>query len=419
MPVVDLHHQRSQAASLLIHNSPYHDVRIGAPSAVMERLDCTGRKLLRRLLGYFWPVTMKISTQKLMWRPANRLVQRVLRSLPCSSWKKPPGRKRKFWTELVKEDLRTLGVDRQLKRDKIEKVGQSCVQGRHTSAKMRIIASGDDISPPIKSNDGVEELRKQVKEGTYDTYPFLPNTLIQPFFRYKELYKVSPKYSVTTCQIEKTTSLLKDAIFCFLKNPWKFRANGRRISTEQYFTRQCKDEYLAKNYSIVGKSLGRIKFAVLRDPIDRRPKDVDTRCFACRGDLTCFVEAFYKKLQEVYATKNNTYNFEVAHLAPQTWYCNFKEHLDDFIFIRYQKCPSRISAYARELDKIFKMARVPEELRREIYNEILVGRTPHTTRDSGPRHAAERELFNNRTLLDIVLKIYFYDYKVFGFSLPD
>ncbi|KAK6736131.1 hypothetical protein RB195_019044 [Necator americanus] len=40
-------------------------------------------------------------------RPADRLVQR----------KKPPGRKRKFWTEVVKEDLRTLGVDRQFKRD--------------------------------------------------------------------------------------------------------------------------------------------------------------------------------------------------------------------------------------------------------------------------------------------------------------
>ncbi|KAK6759226.1 hypothetical protein RB195_021071 [Necator americanus] len=40
-----------------------------APSTIMERLDCTERKLLRRLLGYFWPgyVTMEIFTQKLMW----------------------------------------------------------------------------------------------------------------------------------------------------------------------------------------------------------------------------------------------------------------------------------------------------------------------------------------------------------------
>ncbi|KAK6735462.1 hypothetical protein RB195_018586 [Necator americanus] len=35
---------------------------------------------------------------------------------------------------------------------KIEEVGgkQSYVQGRHTSAEMRVISSGDDISPPIK-----------------------------------------------------------------------------------------------------------------------------------------------------------------------------------------------------------------------------------------------------------------------------
>ncbi|KAK6761324.1 hypothetical protein RB195_022402 [Necator americanus] len=50
-------------------------------------------------------------------RPADRLVQRVLRSSSGSSWKKSPGRKRKFWTEVVKKDLRTLGVDRRFRRD--------------------------------------------------------------------------------------------------------------------------------------------------------------------------------------------------------------------------------------------------------------------------------------------------------------
>ncbi|KAK6756514.1 hypothetical protein RB195_014744 [Necator americanus] len=50
-------------------------------------------------------------------RPADRLVQRVLKSFPGSSWKKPPGRKRKFRSEAVKEDLRTLAVDRQFRRD--------------------------------------------------------------------------------------------------------------------------------------------------------------------------------------------------------------------------------------------------------------------------------------------------------------
>ncbi|KAK6736383.1 hypothetical protein RB195_019206 [Necator americanus] len=118
----------------------------------MERFDCTERKLLRRLLGYFWPgvchnedlyaeidvVCRRMTRGKhqhlappskvakvnrlrffghILRRPADRLVQLVLRSSSGSSWKKPPGRKRKFWTEAMKEDLRTLGVDRQFRRD--------------------------------------------------------------------------------------------------------------------------------------------------------------------------------------------------------------------------------------------------------------------------------------------------------------
>ncbi|KAK6739673.1 hypothetical protein RB195_008273 [Necator americanus] len=54
---------------------------------------------------------------RLLKRSEHRLVQRVLRSLSGSSWEKPSGRKRKFWTEVVKEDLGTIGVDKQFRRD--------------------------------------------------------------------------------------------------------------------------------------------------------------------------------------------------------------------------------------------------------------------------------------------------------------
>ncbi|KAK6734603.1 hypothetical protein RB195_018036 [Necator americanus] len=114
------------------------------PSALMERFDCKERNLDGCLATFD------------LGRPADRLVQRVLRSLSSSSWKKSRGRKRKFWTEVVKEDLRTFSVDSQFRRDKLEKIGQSYVQGQQTSAKMRVIAAGDDISPPIKSNPNWE-----------------------------------------------------------------------------------------------------------------------------------------------------------------------------------------------------------------------------------------------------------------------
>ncbi|KAK6760858.1 hypothetical protein RB195_022069 [Necator americanus] len=109
-----------------------------APSTVLEKLDRRERKLLRRLLGeaeigvvltirgryQHLARPSKAATENRLCafghiskRPADRLVQRVLRNLSDSSWKSPPGRKRKFWTEVVKEELSILGVDRQFWRD--------------------------------------------------------------------------------------------------------------------------------------------------------------------------------------------------------------------------------------------------------------------------------------------------------------
>ncbi|KAK6760406.1 hypothetical protein RB195_021757 [Necator americanus] len=87
----------------------------------MERLDCTERKLLRRLLGYFWP---RVCHNEDLFAEIDVVYRRMTRGryqhfAPPSkvAKKKPPGRKWKFWTEMVKDDLRTLGVDRQFRRD--------------------------------------------------------------------------------------------------------------------------------------------------------------------------------------------------------------------------------------------------------------------------------------------------------------
>ncbi|KAK6750083.1 hypothetical protein RB195_002210 [Necator americanus] len=67
-----LHHLRSQAANLPIRNASYHDVRIGDFGSVdgvtlMEKLDCTERKLFRRMLGYFWPLVCHNQEPYSMW----------------------------------------------------------------------------------------------------------------------------------------------------------------------------------------------------------------------------------------------------------------------------------------------------------------------------------------------------------------
>ncbi|KAK6760463.1 hypothetical protein RB195_021796 [Necator americanus] len=126
----------SKEVKLLVYLSAIRPIMMygsetwAAPSAVMERLDCTERKMLERLLGYFWPrechnekvyvetdVVCRRMTrgryQHILRRPADRLVQRVLRSLSGLSWNRPPGRKRKLRAEVVKDEQRILGQDRQ------------------------------------------------------------------------------------------------------------------------------------------------------------------------------------------------------------------------------------------------------------------------------------------------------------------
>ncbi|KAK6734559.1 hypothetical protein RB195_018008 [Necator americanus] len=103
MPVVDPHHQRSQVyLSAIRLIMMYGSETWAAPSTIMERLDCTERKLLRWLHGYFW-----------LRRPADRLVQRVLRSLSGSSWKKPPGRKRIWNSDEWIDSVQALAEDRE------------------------------------------------------------------------------------------------------------------------------------------------------------------------------------------------------------------------------------------------------------------------------------------------------------------
>ncbi|KAK6752903.1 hypothetical protein RB195_003978 [Necator americanus] len=81
-----------------------------------QHLPRTSDVVMKNLLRFFGHV---------MRRASDRLVQVVLRMLPDPNWERPTGRKRKFWTKVVKENLRTFGVDWQSRRE-VEKFRRLC-----------------------------------------------------------------------------------------------------------------------------------------------------------------------------------------------------------------------------------------------------------------------------------------------------
>ncbi|RCN50709.1 hypothetical protein ANCCAN_03322 [Ancylostoma caninum] len=65
-------------------------------------------------------------------------------------------------------------------------------------------------------------------------------------------------------------STIRDGIFCYLKDPVEFVSHNRRISTENYVNR-CSYE--------TERSARRVKFAVVRDPIDRFLSGYADKCY--------------------------------------------------------------------------------------------------------------------------------------------
>ncbi|VDL71924.1 unnamed protein product [Nippostrongylus brasiliensis] len=123
---------------------------------------------------------------------------------------------------------------------------------------------------------------------------------------------IAEKYDLGFCSIPKIMSTVNLAVFCFINRPNVYWRRKRRISTE-----------LRRHRSI-------------------------------------------KKLNASAKVDKLTY-----HLAPLTWYCNFKDELRSYKFIKYVAGPAGTQEIARQYDKLFEFSRVEQCLRQEVKKELL------------------------------------------------
>ncbi|KAK5970744.1 hypothetical protein GCK32_020242, partial [Trichostrongylus colubriformis] len=105
----------------------------------------------------------------------------------------------------------------------------------------------------------------------------------------------------------------------------------------------------------------------------------------------------------------------LRHFAPQTWFCDFKNHKNDYILIKQHMGPNGPRRIAEEYDAVLKRANVPSDLRQIIHSELLKGKTKHSTNGSSGKINARQQLLADSYLMEHVMQMYYYDFIEFGF----
>ncbi|WKX96288.1 hypothetical protein Q1695_012607 [Nippostrongylus brasiliensis] len=248
-------------------------------------------------------------------------------------------------------------------------------------------------------------------------------------------FLAAPEYGLATCQIEKSLSTVRDAIFCYLDNPQLFEENKRILHNEFWSSRFCGWENYHSDLSYVETKFKRkfLKFAIIRHPVERflsgyvdkclqEPDQFgpDFRCLGCARDMQCFLEKLFHLFYRM-SSKREYLRREVwyvaRHFAPQTWYCDFKESLKGYVLFKYYGA-DKDGEMTKFLRVILSRVKVEQKRIDYIIDGIVGKNTAHSTTSLDSRSAYKRQLLNNGYLCRLIVAIYYHDFLVFNFEDP-
>ncbi|EYC45415.1 hypothetical protein Y032_0428g1281 [Ancylostoma ceylanicum] len=258
---------------------------------------------------------------------------------------------------------------------------------------------------------------------------------VPPIFQYRQNYRVASKYHLAGCVIEKNFSTMLTAILCYLFDEARFTEHNRNITAEVYHKRFCKaqneHDSLASlrselNVDLKGWSL----IAVVRDPLERFVsgyankclrervwKKFPDRCHGCKTNLTCFMERQYMRMKRWARSTHFIASFDDNHFFPQNWRCEFSSHLHDYQILKFDTFNPQ--GFIDRLLAIFKKHKVSEKSINFIRTSVTSRRTAHSTKDSVEQRETKNAILSSKHLTNILIKMYFYDFVLFGFPIPE
>jgi hypothetical protein len=180
-------------------------------------------------------------------------------------------------------------------------------------------------------------------------------------------------------------------------------------------TMEKKEEKALKNKKKGAKAM------ILNRRKMKKRKNKARHCYGCKTNIYCFIRRNYRSL----LSYNNKKRILVArlefslenHFLPQSWYCSFDKHLADFKIVQYPELGENLTNFIDEINAVFAKNDVPEDLLTIIKSQLMLKKTKHSTSDSNKAKIYRERVIENRNLLDIVIKTYYYDFMIFNFTV--
>uniref|UniRef100_A0A0N4ZRN5 Sulfotransfer_1 domain-containing protein n=1 Tax=Parastrongyloides trichosuri TaxID=131310 RepID=A0A0N4ZRN5_PARTI len=307
----------------------------------------------------------------------------------------------------------------------------------------------------IEKNKKITKIKNTFNRKNLNEKELLPNYLnhtcelftketpcIPPFQKFHSRFRVDVSHHVNYCTITKNFSSMLRAILCFIKKPHYVKYQ-KDISKAHWTYKFCNDNNFSRTISRVAANHtnGNIEklmttwkhVAFVRDPYERFisafvdkcvvskewlvKKD---RCYGCKSNITCVLERMYKKMKEktTYPGKTFEVTYDDVHFFPQSWHCEFKKRMSSYIIIKYGSEPKVLKNFYIQFFKFLKERGISRKKIQYIRKYTEKKRTRHATYNLWVRKYFDRKVQKNKHLMELMYRMFYYDYVAFNFPLP-
>uniref|UniRef100_A0A0K0EBL2 Sulfotransfer_1 domain-containing protein n=1 Tax=Strongyloides stercoralis TaxID=6248 RepID=A0A0K0EBL2_STRER len=251
-------------------------------------------------------------------------------------------------------------------------------------------------------------------------------------------FAIAPKYKLNVCHIGKSFSSMTLEIFCYLYDKRRFFKNFNYSSNEINFRDMCNHintYHTINDMSKIYTNNNNNEFInkwkhimIVREPIKRfisgfvqicvlkiGLQPFHPYCFGCQNNIECFLQSLFFDIQAVLNNFKQPDPFIKYHFYPQTWQCDYQFLKNNYKIIKYN---DNMTMFYNNYLNVLRRNSVSKKDLSFINRIFKTKNVRHSTFDKKEIILYKEKVMNDRYILTLLSRIFYYDFIEFNFDLP-